>query len=158
MSAAALAWRLHRDPFGRLVFTDEHGHPHPGVVPVRSFPLTAPGEGLSLVGADGRELAWIDRLASLPDGLRDLLEQALAEREFLPVIRRIRAVSSFSTPSTWEVETDRGETRFVLRSEDDIRRLEGPALLILSRDGVTFAVRDRLALDAHSRRLLSRFL
>ena len=45
-----------------------------------------------------------------------------------------------------------------LRSEDDIRRLEGQALLILSGQGVCFGVRDRLALDAHSRRLLDRFL
>lgn len=54
--------------------------------------------------------------------------------------------------------TDRGPTSFTLRSEDDIRRLPGHALLILGSHGVTFAVRDRLALDANSRRLLDRFL
>lgn len=152
------AWRLQRNPFGRLVLTDAQGVEHSGVVPVRAFPIGAPDEGLSLVGGDGHELVWVDRLTALPADLRQLLEEELTQREFTPVIERIEAVSTFSTPSTWQVDTDRGRTDFVLRSEDDIRRLEGQALLILASHGVSFAVRDRLALDAHSRRLLDRFL
>ena len=154
---ATPGWHLQRNTFGRLVLTDAQGLNHVGVVPVRAFPIDAPDEGLSLLGADGHELAWVERLSALPAALRQLLEEELAQREFTPVIQRIRAVSTFSTPSTWEVDTDRGPTNFVLRSEDDIRRLEGQALLILASHGVSFAVRDRLALD-HSRRLLDRFL
>ncbi len=153
-----IRWRLHRDAFGRLVLTDGQGVAHAGVVPVRAFPITAPDEGLSLVGADGHELAWCERLSALPAGPRALIEEELATREFTPVIRRLLSVSTLATPSTWEVDTDRGATRFVLRSEDDIRRLDGQALLILSSHGVHFAVRDRRALDPHSRRLLERFL
>ncbi|MCV0437145.1 MAG: DUF1854 domain-containing protein [Hydrogenophaga sp.] len=155
---ATPGWHLQRNAFGRLVLTDAQGLNHVGVVPVRAFPIDAPDEGLSLLGADGHELAWVERLSALPAALRQLLEEELAQREFTPVIQRIRAVSTFSTPSTWEVDTDRGPTNFVLRSEDDIRRLEGQALLILASHGVSFAVRDRLALDHHSRRLLDRFL
>lgn len=157
-TAGAPGWRLHRNAFGRLVLVDGQGLEHVGVVPVRAFPIGAPDEGLSLLGSDGHELVWVDRLAELPAELRTLLTEELAQREFTPVIERIRAVSTFSTPSTWQVDTDRGATSFVLRSEDDIRRLEDQALLILASHGVTFAVRDRLALDAHSRRLLDRFL
>ena len=157
-TAGAPGWRLHRNAFGRLVLVDEQGLEHVGVVPVRAFPIGAPDEVLSLLGSDGHELVWVDRLAELPAELRTLLTEELAQREFTPVIQRIRAVSTFSTPSTWQVDTDRGSTSFVLRSEDDIRRLEDQALLILASHGVTFAVRDRLALDAHSRRLLDRFL
>ena len=152
------AWQLQRNPFGRLVLTDDAGGTHVGVVPVRAFPIGAPDEGLSLVGSDGHELIWVDRLSALPAELRQLLQEELTQREFTPVIQRIESVSTFSTPSTWAVTTDRGPTSFVLRSEDDIRRLEGQALLILSGQGVCFAVRDRFALDAHSRRLLDRFL
>ncbi len=152
------AWQLQRNPFGRLVLTDEAGETHVGVVPVRAFPIGAPDEGLSLVGSDGHELVWVERLSALTAELRQLLQEELAQREFTPVIQRIESVSTFSTPSTWQVSTDRGPTSFVLRSEDDIRRLEGQALLILSGQGVCFGVRDRFALDAHSRRLLDRFL
>jgi len=154
----APAWQLQRNAFGRLVLTDETGRPHVGIVPVRAFPIGAPDECLSLLGSDGHELVWVERLSALPPGPRQLLEEELAQREFTPVIQRIETVSTFSTPSTWQVSTDRGSTSFVLRSEDDIRRLPDHALLILTSHGVTFAVRDRFALDTHSRRLLDRFL
>ena len=55
---------LSRDGFGRLRLV-VGGVPHGGVVPVRSFPLAAPAEGVSLVASDGRELAWIERLDRL---------------------------------------------------------------------------------------------
>ena len=46
----------------------------------------------------------------------------------------------------------------MLKGEEDIRRLADGALLITGRDGLAFRVRDRFALDRHSRRLLERFL
>lgn len=150
--------KIERDPHGRLRLTDAAGRCHDGVLPVRAFPLSAPDAGLALLGADGRELAWIERLDALPAAQRALLEDELAQREFVPVIARLRSVSTFSTPSTWEVDTDRGPTRLVLKGEEDIRRLPGGALLIADRGGLLFRVRDRFALDRGSRRLLERFL
>lgn len=151
-----LDFTLHRDDFGRLVLT-RGGEVHVGVLPVRAFPLTAPQEGLSIVGADGHELLWVDRLGDLDTPARTLIEQELAHREFMPEIRALRAVSTFATPSTWTVETDRGETRFVLKGEEDIRRL-GAGLLVASSHGVVFRVRELAVLDRHSRRLFERFL
>lgn len=150
---------LHRDAHGRLVLTLPDGTAHPGVLPVRAFPLAAPEEGLSLVGPDGHELLWLNRLDELPAESRSLVQEELAAREFVPTITRIASVSSFSTPSTWDVETDRGPTQFVLKAEEDIRRLRGrTALLIASSAGVQYAIADSTALDRASRRLLERFL
>jgi hypothetical protein len=151
-------YQLCRNAFGRLEFTASDGETHDGVVPVRSFPINAPDQGIALVDPYGHELAWIDRLADLPDDLRALLEGELARREFMPVIRRIVSVASFATPSTWQVETDRGLASFVLKGEEDIRRLTPPALLIADSHGIHFLIRDRRALDQHSRRILDRFL
>ena len=151
-------FRLSRNAFGRLVLTAADGTVHEGVVPVRAFPIAAPEEGISLVSAEGHELAWIDRLADLPPQPRALVEEELASREFVPEIRRLRRVSSFATPSTWEVETDRGDTSFVLKGEEDIRRLGANGLLIADSHGIQFLIRDLTALDKASRRLLDRFL
>lgn len=153
-----MSFALERDAFGRLLFTRADGVAHVGVVPVRAFPIAAPDEGLSLLSAEGHELAWVDRLDELPPAVRTLVDAALAEREFVPQIQRLRAVSSFSTPSTWEVDTDRGPTRFVLKGEEDIRRIGRTQLLIADNQGLQFVVRDFLALDRHSKRLLERFL
>jgi hypothetical protein len=127
-------------------------------VPVRAFPLSAPSDGLSLVGAEGREVLWIERLDQVPEPARMLIAEELALREFTPVLERLLSVSTFSTPSTWEVRTDRGPTRFVLKAEEDIRRLSGNALLLTDANGLCYRVKDLLALDRHSRKLIDRFL
>ncbi|MEO6033162.1 MAG: DUF1854 domain-containing protein [Burkholderiaceae bacterium] len=149
---------LRRDATGRLVMTDAAGREHVGVLPVRAFALSAPDEGLSIVNAEGRELAWIDHLDALEPTTRALILTALAPRELTPTILRIRGVSSLVTPSTWDVATDRGDTRFVLKAEEDIRRLADGTLLITSAQGLQLRIRDRTALDRASRKLLDRFL
>ena len=159
MSATrAPEFRLIRNDFGRLVLTTQDGEVHDGVVPVRAFPVTSPGDGIALMSTDGHEMVWIDRLEDLPPPIRMLVEEELASREFVPEIRRLRRVSSFATPSIWEVETDRGDTSFVLKGEEDIRRHGKSGLLIADSHGVLFLVRDLGALDHASRRLLDRFL
>ena len=150
-------WQIERDPHGRLQWRGADGTQE-AVTPVRAFPLSDPDHGISLVGPDGRERAWIDDLASLPADACALLAEELAPRDFAPVLLQLREVSSFGVPSTWSVRTDRGDTRFVLKAEEDIRRLDGGALLIASAHGVQFRVPDPKALDRASRKLIERFL
>ncbi|WP_309680449.1 DUF1854 domain-containing protein [Polaromonas sp.] len=152
------AFQLQRLASGRLLFIADNGDRHEGVVPVRAFPLAAPDEGVSLVSAEGHELAWIDDLQALPAAPRMLLQEELALRDFVPEILQLQSVSTFATPSIWTVKTDRGDTSFVLKGEDDIRRLGRTALLIAGSQGVQYSVRDMSALDRASRRLLERFL
>jgi hypothetical protein len=149
---------LARDNHGRLTLSEANGQLHVGVVPVRAFPISAPDDGLSLVSSEGHELAWVEHLNDLPDAQRVLIVEDLAVREFAPTILRIEEVSTFATPSTWSVDTDRGPTRFVLKTEDDIRRLGGGRLLIASGQGMQFGVPQVANLDRHSRKLLERFL
>ncbi|AHV92799.1 hypothetical protein D554_2400 [Bordetella holmesii 30539] len=150
-------FQLKRNEMGRLVLTF-NGQTHDGVMPVRAFPISAPAGGLSLVTPDGREVLWLDSIDCAPVGARALIEEDLAGREFMPEIRRIVSVSTYATPSTWQVETDRGDTQFVLRGEEDIRRLAGQTLLISDSHGIHYLIRDALGLDRHSRKILDRFL
>lgn len=150
-------FRLNRDPFGRLMLRIGN-RIYDSIVPVRSFPISAPDEGIALVGMDGDELIWINTLADLSDDMRRLVEEELASREFVPEIRHILQVSSFATPSRWQIETDRGKTIMVLKAEEDIRRLSATRLLIADDNGVQYLIRDTTALDKTSRRLLDRFL
>lgn len=150
---------LERTPFGKLVLTNAHGERFEGVVPVRAFPIQAPEEGVSLLDTDGHEVAWVPHLTELSSPAQDLLRQELALREFMPVIARIVSVSSFSTPCTWAVETDRGACELVLRGDEDIRRVGTEhSLLIADAHGIHYLVRDQLALDGHSKKILDRFL
>ncbi|WP_019142338.1 DUF1854 domain-containing protein [Noviherbaspirillum massiliense] len=152
-------FNLTRDAFGRLVFASaDNAIVEEGVVPVRAFPIGAPDKGIALVDADGHELAWIDQLSDLPADVRALIEEELANREFLPEIRSILRVSTFAVPSTWEVETDRGPASLILKGEEDIRRIAQTTLMIADSHGVQFLIRDLDKLDKASRKLLDRFL
>lgn len=158
MSTSTPSFKLERNPAGRLVCTLNDGSTHINVTPVRAFPLAAPEEGVALMSQEGHEIVWIEQLADLTAANRALIEAELASREFMPEIQHIVSVSSFATPSTWQVSTNRGETALVLKGEEDIRRLPGNGLLIADRHGVLYLIRDRKALDRHSRKLLERFL
>jgi hypothetical protein len=149
---------LTRTAFGKLTLTDAAGIEHDNVSPVRAFPVQAPERGIAMVSTDGKEVAWIDVLAELPAAARALIEEELASREFMPEIGRIVDVSSFATPCTWSVTTNRGDTSFVLRGEEDIRRIGTDSLLISDIHGIHFLVRDSSALDKHSKKILDRFL
>ncbi|MDR0247269.1 MAG: DUF1854 domain-containing protein, partial [Burkholderiales bacterium] len=133
----AFDFQLSRNAFGQLVLTTRDGHVYENVVPVRAFPISAPETGLALVDEEGHERAWVDSLSMLESvsgsEARALIETALAEREFAPRILRLHRVSTFATPSTWQVSTDRGETTFVLKGEEDIRALSASSLLITDR-------------------------
>lgn len=156
--AVTSPFALTRNVFGKLVLTTPEGTMHDDVSPVRAFPIQAPDDGIALVSTDGREVAWIDRLDALQPAVRNLLEEELAGREFMPEIQVINSVTSFATPCTWRVDTDRGATHFVLRGEEDIRRIGQATLLISDNHGIHFLIRDLHTLDKSSRKILDRFL
>ncbi|OON61207.1 hypothetical protein B0920_20050 [Massilia sp. KIM] len=151
-------FQLRRDSFGKLVITLDSGEEHVGVIPVRAFPIQAPTKGISLVRDGGKEVAWIDDLDALPAQLRGLIQEEIEGREFIPEILRIKDVSSFATPCTWFVQTDRGDTEFVLKVDEDIRRVGESSLLVSDSHGINFLVRDMYRIDKHSRKILDRFL
>lgn len=148
---------LRHDAWGHLVLIDAQGLRHVGVEPVRAFPISDPGRGISLCDAEGHEVAWVEDVSDLPPELRQVLEDELAQRAFIPVLRRIVRASSESPPSDWEVQTDRGPTRLTLHSDEDIRRLGPHCALIIDAQGLRHLIPDLRALDAASRRILEHF-
>ena len=155
---ASTTFTLSRDTFGKLVMTAEDGQVFEGVAPVRASPIQSPDEGISLVLGNGKEVAWIDHIDALPEPARSLLQEELEGREFMPEIARVKSVSSFATPCTWYVDTDRGETQFVLKGEEDIRRIGATSLLIADNHGIHFLIRDMFNIDKTTRKILDRFL
>ena len=156
--AGPVPFGLKEDAWGRLVLTDSCGRVHTGVLPVRAFPVSDPRHHVALCDAAGRELLWVEDLDALPGPLLRVLEEALARREFVPVLRRVVSISAAVEPTRWEVETDRGLTSFVLDGEDDVRRLGDHRALIVDAHGIRYLIPDLRQLDPGSRRLLERYL
>ncbi|QDU27839.1 hypothetical protein ETAA8_29300 [Anatilimnocola aggregata] len=148
---------LGRDSFGQLIMIDADGVRHVGVIPLRLFPFSDRDHWISLVGPGNVEVLLIEDLTKLPTHLREVLESELADREFLPVIEQLTHCSSDTEPSEWHVQTDRGPTRFVLKSEDDIRSLGPGKLLIVDAIGMRYLVPDFRKLDSYSRRVMEEY-
>ena len=155
---ACTNFQLSRNAFGKLILTDEEGEVHVGVSPVRAFPIQAPDKGISMVLSNGKEVGWIDDIAGLPIQVRELVVDELEGREFMPEILHVIRVSSFATPCTWHVRTDRGDTEFMLKGEEDIRRVGAASLLVADNHGISFLIRDMYTIDKHTRKILDRFL
>jgi hypothetical protein len=158
VKAELKSFGLQHDAWGRLVLIDADGQRFVGVEPVRAFPISDPQHWISIVDSDGRELVNVENIADLPAATRKVLEEDLLRREFVPIIRRIERVSTGADPTEWRVDTDRGSTRFLVKSEEDIRRLGPTRVLIIDDHGVRYSIPDTRVLDAASRRLLERYL
>ena len=149
---------VQRNAWGKLVLTDDRGENAVEVNPVRMFPISDPQHWVSLCTADGHEVLCIEDMLSLDETIRHMLEDELSSHEFIPVIQRVYSVSSLSEPCEWDVQTDRGRTRFVLNSEDDVRRLGPHRAFIVDSHGIRFLIRDARQLDVTSRRYVEWYL
>jgi hypothetical protein len=149
---------LERDSRQHLVLIDASGERHPDAAPVRAFPLSDPLHAISICDGNGSEIVYIDSLDELEPATRALVEEALGQREFVPVILRIVGTPPRTEPSLWQVETDRGITSFEVESEDSIYRREPRQVSVVDVRGIRYLIPDTQKLDAHSRRILDRFL
>src|SRR5215211_3804006 len=145
---------LIRDQWGQLIFVAANGQKYPNVAPVALFPISEPESWISIRSSDGTELVCIKDPGTLPPEVWQLLKEDLSRREFVPTIRRIVRVSGNTEPCEWQVETDRGPTRFVLKSEDDVRRIGEHEILILDAHGTRYHIPDLGAVDVKSRRIV----
>jgi hypothetical protein len=149
--------RIERDRWGKLACRLPDGQSIP-ITAQHLFPISDPAHWISLRGPQGKELACLESLQLLDAASRTLVEDELASQEFFPIIERVRSVSSLSEPCEWTVVTDRGETRFVLKSEDDVRRLGPHQAVIVDAHGIRYLVPDSRKLDARSRQYVEWYL
>lgn len=154
---AAQGWRLERRADGGVDFVAVDGTRHVDVEIRRGFPFSAPREGLAILTASGIELVWIASLAALEPPLAAILEDVLADREFMPVIQQLVSVSE-GRPAEWSVVTDRGPYRFTVAHPDDVSRQPDGGFVLTDTDGIRHRIPPSSARDIRNRRLLDRAL
>lgn len=150
--------KLEFDAWGKLRLTDATGQTYEGVEPVRGFPLTSPEACVSICDSLGHELVFIPHLKELPHELCKTIETRLAQREFMPIVRRIRKASTKDEALHWMLTTDRGDVRVPIRNEDDFRRLGPDRVLIIDASGIRYLIPSSRSLDATSRTILRKYI
>ena len=125
----------------------------------RAFPISAPGEFVSICDAEGHEVACIEDPSTLPPAVLAMLDEELARREFVPIVVRIEKVFAETDPSQWRIVTNRGPTTFMMEdSDNDVRRLGPNRILLVDTRGIRYLIPDTRRLDGPSRRILDRYL
>jgi hypothetical protein len=156
--SAALKFSLSRNAWGKLLLTDAAGNSHSDVIPIRAFPISDPRHWISICNSAGRELVCIENLDHLPSETREAIVSELASREFLPVLQRVISISGFTEPSHWDVLTDRGRTQFIVKGEEDFRRLGPESAILTDASGVRYRIENLSGLDRKSRQIIERYV
>ena len=144
-------FELSRDEWNHLRLTDSRGIIFTDISVVPLFPISASQKWVSLVSSDGEEIICLESLEGLSQENVKLLQEELALREFVPVIRKVISVSGNQEPCEWFVETDHGITSFVINAEEDVRRVSAKGVVITDANGIRFRVEDITNLDKRSR-------
>lgn len=131
------------------------GEPPRRVRAARSFPWSNPDRFVILRDAEGDEVATIDDLAKLPARSRGAIEAWLQRHTLVPKILRVNKVKAANAATLFEVETDRGDRRIVLREREDLRPLPDGRTLLRDPDGQTYELPPLEDLDIASRRELT---
>jgi hypothetical protein len=144
-------FRLSRDAWDHLKVSDASGNEYSNVSVVPLFPMTECKRWVSLVSTDGDEIVCLDSLDGLSAECIKLLEEELALREFVPLIEKVISVSGNQDPCEWVVQTNHGITSFVIKAEEDVRRVSSKTVVITDANGIRFRVEDVKKLDSRSR-------
>lgn len=146
-----------KDSQGRLVLVDQDGVRHENVHPAKLFPLTEKDHWISIQSGGACEILCIEDPQSLPEPSRTLLLEALARRDFVPIIQVIHRIVRLADGHEWHVTTDRGDTRFEVETDESIQPLGHGRLVVMDRGNTRYLIPNVARLDRISKRKLEHY-
>lgn len=124
----------------------------PTIILRRVFPLSNDSRYLSVQDASGKEVGVIRDVAELPSESQRAIHFELDRRYFTPKIGRIANLKQEGGMWTWQVETNRGEATFYVRSwRDSSYEMQPGRYMIQSVDGQRFEIPSYENLDDRSK-------
>jgi hypothetical protein len=151
------AWHLARNAEGRLVLSRQNGANADEAMPVQAvccFPWSKPQEYISLRDDKGHEQVLIEALDSLNLEHRQLIEEELALRNFLPRVTQILDIIDQMEFFHWQVMTTAGPRSFHTRRHKRPRQLGNGQMMIRDICNDIYLVSGSEDMDAKSLRLL----
>ncbi len=155
--AQANAWQLRRNAEGRLVMLRAHEEPAKQETPIQiaaCFPWSHPQQFISLRDDKGHELYLIEALEELDSPRRQMVEEELALRNFLPRVLEIHSIADQMEFFHWEVLTTAGPHSFLTRRHERPRQLSNGQMLIKDICNDIYVITRSEDMDPKSLRLL----
>jgi hypothetical protein len=153
-----MSLNLSRRADGRLVLRRENGEGETPVQVACCFPWTHPRQFISLRDDKGKEQVLIDDLQQVEAPARELIEDELAERNFLPRLTGIEAITDEIELFHWKVTTAAGPRSFLTRRSDHPRKLANGDVLIKDVSNDLYLIPNPKGLDPKSLKLLWAYL
>ena len=146
---------------GGFVRLEFRGTVHHRVAVHRCFPFSAPDEYISIRQSDenGQEIGLILRLGDWDQDTQAMLREQLELRYFSPRITRIRHIKEEYGYAYWDVGTDRGDCRFVVRmGSGTVNPIGNGRYMITDIDGNRFEIPNLQALSPQEMKKLDMFI
>ena len=125
----------------------------------RAFPFSDPDRYIGLRDGDDKDIGILTTLDGLDRDSRRIVEEELERRYFTPTIQKVLSVSEAFGVVTWEVETDRGPRRFLVRNLRDSTFPLGPnRLMMTDTDGNRYEFPDVRAVGSKAFTILSKVI
>ena len=142
---------------GLLRMTHKEDRSYLRVMVVRAYPLSDPNHYWGLLDGDGKDIGMVVNPDEFGAESRALAEQELEKRYFVPIVEKvIEAKEDFGT-TVWEVETNRGRKRYMVRGmKDNMIELSATRIILTDVDGNRFEIPDIRLLDGKSLGLIMR--
>lgn len=127
--------------------------------PRRLFPLTGLEKYITLLDQEGKEVAVIRDLKTLPAEERKTVEACLSEYYLIPRISQILSCQERYGVLTIVALTDRGEVRIEIRNIlHGLKLLYGTRVLLRDNNDNRYEIPDLNQLDRKSRAMIDAFL
>lgn len=150
--------KIERDGRGELkAYLEGRDEPVLDVQVARCFPWSLQEGYVSIRNKEGKEIALLAGLDGLDPESRQIVEQELRDKIFVPKIRRITRYTAEFDVVYISAETDRGKVTFQIRNRDDVRVLSTRRALFRDVDGNVYEVEDVFALDRASQKHIEQY-
>ena len=153
--------QVRRSERGQLELRLAEGTVYPNVSIIPAFPISRPNRFIYFQSEEGEELGLLMEPRRLDRESRELVLAQADQAYFMPRITRIVRVEERMGIgiAQWEVETDRGYSRFdVVSRAESVWFVGKDRLVIRDADGNRYLIEDLSVLDRRSRRLADLYL
>ena len=125
----------------------------------RAFPFSDPDKYVGLRDSDDKDIGVLTTLHGLDRDSRAIIDEELERRYFTPKVQRVLTVEEQFGVVTWEVETDRGTRRFLVRNLRDNAFPLGPnRVMMTDTDGNRYEFPDARTLGPKAYAVLLKVL
>jgi hypothetical protein len=141
----------------RLTIEGDRSYLQIGIV--RAFPLSDPNQYFSVRDGANKEVGLIVDPSRLGVEDRQLVDEELQRRYFVPAVTRIVSAKERFGTVDWTVETDRGLCRFTTRNlRENVQRPAPERIILTDVDGNRYDIRNIDEVSRESQELLFRHM